>query len=308
MSGSLAQATSQAESTHPADRILDAILERRTPACVGLDPVVERCPIAIGGGAGPMPVPQAVPIVERFCLDIMDRIADFVPCVKVQSACFERYGHAGVAAMERVIEAAGERDLVVIHDAKRGDIGISAEHYAHGMFRRVDGIAPSWVTVNPVFGSDGIIPFLERGGVFAIVRTSNPSSDLFQSLPMEYGETVAEAVAELIADIGRSEDAFIGRHGYSRLGAVVAATKPEDCDCLRSRMPEQIFLMPGYGAQGGAVEGIRRCFDGKGRGAVVPASRSVIYAFEPDDESWLNAVRDAASRFADDVGQAADLR
>lgn len=299
---------SKATSIHPADRLLDAVLERRTPACIGLDPVLERCPASIGGSADPTPVEKAVPVIERFCMEVIDAVAGLAPCIKVQSACFERYGHAGVAAMERIIRAAGERELIVIYDAKRGDIGISASHYAHASFPVTDGIAPAWVTVNPCFGEDGITPFLERGGAFALVRTSNPSSDVFQGLPMEYGETLAEAVAELIAQIGQSSEDLIGRHGFSRLGAVVAATKRNECDCLRIRMPQQVFLMPGYGAQGGTADDVRNCFNDKGLGAIITASRSVIYGFDRGESNWIGAVRDAAARFADEVGQVAGLR
>lgn len=294
---------------HPADALDRAVAEHRAPVCVGLDPVYERIPTAIRGEAAPSTASPAAAVeaVETFSGHIIDAVAGTVPCVKVQSACFERYGAAGVAALGRTLARATQAGLIVIDDAKRGDIGISAEHYAAGVFGQSDmgGFAADWVTASAYLGVDGLTPFLARGGAFALVRTSNPGGDAVQAERLEDGRTVAEAVADLVAACG---SAYIGRCGYSALGAVVGATKRDELARLRQRMPEQIFLVPGYGAQGGGVEDVLSCFHDGGRGAVVTASRSVIYAFEPGDAQWLDAVRRAADAFADEIGRAVGLR
>jgi orotidine-5'-phosphate decarboxylase len=221
--------------------------------------------------------------------------------VKFQSACFERYGWEGVRSLDRLIAEAADFGFVVILDAKRGDIGLTAEHYA----RATNRTGAQWVTINAYLGADGMAPFLEQGGAFALVRTSNPGGDALQSLVLKDGRTLADAVSDVVADVGR---AHVGECGYSRLGAVVGATKREDAARLRERMPQQILLVPGYGAQGGAVDDVLPCFHPDGRGAIITASRSVIYAFERDDENWVAAVRSAAEAFAAEISGAVRLR
>jgi orotidine-5'-phosphate decarboxylase len=221
--------------------------------------------------------------------------------------------------MYRVIAAARQRGLQVILDAKRGDMGLTANHYAAAAFGpdTGDGLGnsatpdkPDWITVNSYLGRDGIEPFLRpHHGAFALVRTSNPGGDALQSLslavPAGSARTVAEAVAALVADLG---EAHVGASGYSSLGAVVGATKPQDAARLRELMPRQIFLVPGFGAQGGNARDVALCFDARGRGAIISASRSVLYAFAPGAAEWNHAVRDAASKMADEVSAAISSR
>jgi orotidine-5'-phosphate decarboxylase len=246
----------------------------------------------------------AVRSIERFCREVLEAVAAHVPCVKLQSACFERYGAPGVEALEAVIATAAGHGLQVILDAKRGDIGISAAHYAAAAFGAEDedgGPRPDWITINSYFGNDGIEPFLrESRGAFALVRTSNPGADAIQQRRLEDGSTVAEAVGRLVADLGESS---LGRRGYSALGAVVAATRAEAARGLRELMPRQLFLVPGFGAQGGGAEDVLPCFHADGTGAVVTASRSVIYAFDPGDRRWAAAVATAAADLAREVGE-----
>lgn len=278
---------------HAADRLLDAITRVGAPVCVGLDPVLDRLPQALRprGSAG------AAAAIGSFCLGVLDAVAPHVPCVKLQSACFERYGPAGVETLGRLVGEAKQRGLQVILDAKRGDIGISAEHYAAALFDA--GPQPDWVTVNSYIGDDGIRPFLRPGaGAFALVRTSNPGGDAVQAARLAEGGTVAERVASLVAGLGAE---FVGRSGYSALGAVVGATKASEAAVLRALMPQQILLVPGFGAQGAGTEDVRPCFAEDGRGAVVTASRSVIYAFEPGDTAWATAVAGAAEALAEQV-------
>ena len=293
----LASVPDSTSIAHPADRLLEAIARCGSPVCVGLDPVHERTPAALRAGD-----PGPVAAIERFSLEVIDAVAGIVPCVKPQSACFERHGSAGVAALERVMAAARAAGLEIILDAKRGDIGVSAEHYAEAAF---SGPA-DWVTINAYLGEDGIQPFLRRQdppgrGAFALVRTSNPGGDALQRTPLAEGGTVAERVARLVAEIGR---ACVGASGFSALGAVVGATKPQDAAVLRRLMPQQIFLVPGWGAQGAGAAEIRPCFDERGRGAIVNASRSVIYA-GGDGPDWKDRVRAAATAFAGEVAAVA---
>ncbi len=211
------------------------------------------------------------------------------PVVKVQSACYERYGVDGMKALAATLESAREHGYEVILDAKRGDIGISAEHYAAAAF---EAARADWVTVNAYLGADGLAPFVKRDhGAFALVRTSNPGGDALQSLRLDDGRLVAEAVADLIAEAGK---ATIGGAGYSSLGAVVGATKPADAARLRGRMPHTLFLVPGYGAQGGGIADIKPCFNADGRGAIITASRSIIYAFDAGESDWAGSIRRAA--------------
>ncbi len=290
-------------TTHPADWLVAAVDRAAAPVCVGLDPVFERLPDSRGGGRGAGGPSDKVDAMTGFCRRVVDAVADVVPCIKIQSACFERYGAAGVDGLARTLTHARSAGLVVIDDAKRGDIGISAEHYAAGILgpESSGGLAADWITASAYLGVDGLEPFLKHGGAFALVRTSNPGGDAVQGCRLEDGRTVADMVAGLIAETGRD---YRGQSGYSALGAVVGATKPDDAARLRQRMPEQIFLIPGYGAQGGGIDDVMPCFHDNGRGAIVTASRSVIYAFEPGDANWPVAVRDAARKMADEVGQA----
>ena len=183
----------------------------------------------------------------------------------------------------------------MILDFKRGDIGISAEHYAASA--RAAGA--HWTTISAYLGADGILPFLSEGhGAFALVRTSNPSGDALQALALSDGRTVAEAVADLVTELGKPS---IGARGFSNLGAVVGATKRDEIASLRKRMPNTLFLVPGYGAQGGSADDVRACFTSGSRGALITASRSVLYPKPAVGTPWQQAIRDAARSFADEI-------
>jgi orotidine-5'-phosphate decarboxylase len=288
------------DASHAADRLLDRIARAGAPICVGLDPVAEKLPAALRPASGDAAAADAV---ERFSIGVLDAVRGIAPAVKVQAACFERHGPAGAAAIARVLSHAAAAGFEVILDFKRGDIGVSADHYAasaRGPF------AARWTTVSAYLGTDSITPFLAPGhGAFALVRTSNPSGDAVQSLGLADGRTVAEAVADLVAAAGAPH---VGAGGFSSLGAVVGATKRADAAALRARMPAQIFLVPGYGAQGGGVDDVLPCFHADGRGAIVTASRSVIYAFDAGDRDWAGAVRLAAERFRDEIAAGLGVR
>jgi orotidine-5'-phosphate decarboxylase len=286
---------------HPADRLLAAAERAGAPTCVGLDPVAEKLPPELRPAAGDA---AAAAAVEAFSAAVVDAVAGIVPAVKVQAACFERHGAPGFAALARVLAHAASKDgLEVILDFKRGDIGISADHYAasaRGPLRA------GWTTVSPYLGSESIVPFLAPGhGAFALVRTSNPSGDAVQSQRLADGRTVAEMVADLVASVG---GAHLGSRGFSALGAVVGATKRADAAALRARMPAQVFLVPGFGAQGGGVDDVLPCFRADGQGALVTASRSVIYAFGPGDRDWRGSIRRAAEDLRAQIGAALGAR
>jgi len=293
---------------HAGDFLMERVARVGSATCVGLDPVVERLPDAIrptsaskGAGANTSNTDftACAAAIEQFSLGVIESVAADTAAVKIQAACYERYGPEGYAAMWRVLAAARASGLAVVLDFKRGDIGISAEHYAASA--RASGA--HWTTISPYLGSDGILPFLAEGfGSFALVRTSNPSGDALQAQPMADGSSVALRVARMIDELGRPT---VGASGYSTLGAVVGATKRDEIAALRAAMPHTIFLVPGYGAQGGTADDVRACFTkdatGSARGALITASRSVIYPKTPPGTSWQSAIRDAARVFADEI-------
>lgn len=276
------------------DRLIDAIERAGTPACVGLDPVLERLPAAFDRA-------DAGAAIESFCLGVLDAVAGVVPAVKPQAACFERFGSAGVCALERVVRRARDLGLIVVLDAKRGDIGTTSAHYAAG----AAGMGADWITVNAYLGTSGVEPFLDAGlGVFALVRTSNPDSDAVQAAELAAGGTVAELVARQLAAIGRAP---AGARGLSAVGAVIGATKGAgELARLRAAMPDQPCLVPGVGAQGGSPEDVRplrRPGTVGEAGVLINASRSVLYP-EGGAGGWADAVAAAARAFAGDVRRA----
>lgn len=297
---------SDSSRAHPADRLLAAIERKGAPVCVGIDPVVERFPDSIRPSTTDHE-PTCAAAIAQFCGQVLRAVSPHVPCVKFQSACFERHRIPGLHALRSSIVLAKHLGLEIILDAKRGDIGTTAEHYAAAAFEPLwtdaPDMVPDWITINSYLGDDGIMPFLQRPGcgAFALVRTSNPGGDAIQNLRLQDGRTLAHAVAELVAEVGRGH---IGGCGFSSLGAVVGATKKQDAARLRELMPQQIFLVPGFGAQGGGVEDVLPCFDSNGTGAIVTASRSVNYAFAPGDPRWTESVGDAAAGFARQIAQA----
>lgn len=283
-------------STVAPDRLAAAIDRVGTPACVGVDPVLERLPAAVRDA-------DPATAIERFGVGVVEAVAGVVAAVKPQSGCFERFGSAGVRALERVVHRARELGLVVVLDAKRGDIGSTSAHYAAA----ASGMGADWITVNAYLGMSGIEPFLEAGlGVFALVRTSNPDSDALQAAALAQGCTVAEFIAYQLAEFGAERT---GRSGLSAVGAVVGATKSSgELVDLRTAMPDQACLVPGVGAQGGAcadVRPLRRAGAASvgAAGVLINASRSVLYP-EGAAGGWQDAIASAARAFADEARSA----
>ena len=279
--------------SHPGDALCWWVRERGGPACIGIDPVLEKLPSAVTGAT---PVAR----IETWCRELLDAVEPHAAAVKFQSACFERYGSAGVATLERCLKAARGRFLVIL-DWKRGDIGVSSEHYAAAA---AGPLQCDFVTASPYLGADGFEPFLKLGlGVFGLVRTSNASGDVVQSPAMAAGGSVAEMVGAFTSAQGA---AWRGSSGWSALGAVVGATKAADAARLRAQMPHTPFLVPGFGAQGGGLDDVLACFDARGEGALVTASRSVIYATGPG--TWSEAVQAAARELREQLAGALSAR
>ncbi len=283
---------------------MDACARKGTPICVGLDPVYERLPPELAGDGGSSEARVAA--IGAFCRGVIQAVAKHVAVIKPQSACFERYGWRGVRLCEEIVAEARAAGLIVVLDGKRGDIGISSEHYAAGLLTDGPAQAADALTVNSYLGADGLNPFLKAAaaqgkGLFALVRTSNPGGDALQSLKLADGRSVAEAVAGIMAQAGAGQ---VGRSGYSLLGAVVGATKPADAARLRELMPQQVLLVPGFGAQGGKADDVKACFNKDGRGAIITASRSILYAYEkPATADWKAAVEAATVAMKKEVGQ-----
>ena len=278
------------------DLLTEAIDRARSPICVGLDPVLEKLPQAVRAEHWEPPA-----AIEAFCSGVIDAVAGIAPVIKLQSACFERWGAPGVRVLEHVASHSRSKGLLVLLDAKRGDIGISADHYAAAAI----GLHAHAITVNGYLGPSTIEPYLKAGlGVFVLVRTSNPDSDTVQDATLQDGHTVAGMMGRMVATIGnqwRSSDGPL-----SSVGAVVGATKAADGAMLRSYMPSQVFLVPGYGAQGGTAEDVRALIrpDRRGpsdAGVLVTASRSVIYPAAQGDAPWTVSVRAAAEKLSREI-------
>jgi orotidine-5'-phosphate decarboxylase len=225
--------------------------------------------------------------VAAHCALVLEATAEQCVAVKPQVACFERLGPLGWAALGDVIDRARDLGLLVIADAKRGDIDVTASAYAEAFFGVTDtpyGALPSLgadaLTVNPLLGGDSVLPLLERarghgGGLFILVRTSNPGAADLQDLELAAGGTVSDRVADMVSRLGAGGT---GASGLSDVGAVVGATVPERLEALRERMPHAIFLLPGVGAQGATVEKLGAAFAPGRAAGLVAASRGIVDA------------------------------
>lgn len=278
-----------------ADRLLEAIEEKRSHVVVGLDPDYERLPPEIRA-AHPRETystenDMKAACYEEFLEELLDCLREEAVAVKPQVAYFEALGAVGYMLYERVVRASQERGYLVIADVKRGDIGSTAEAYARA---HLDVVGADAVTVNPYFGTDGLEPFLRRAreedkGVFVLVKTSNPSSAELQDLTLVSGAQVHDWVGELVNTWSQGTE---GTHGYRAVGAVVGGTHPSQGRALRKRMPEVPLLVPGYGAQGARAEDLAGLFDVQGTGTVVNSARAILYAFAVrQGAKWQDAAR-----------------
>jgi orotidine-5'-phosphate decarboxylase len=292
-----------------ADRLDQAVLSKGNPCLVGLDPHLALMPEEFAAVRDPEATRQeCASDVTRFLVGILDAVADVVPAVKPQLAFFEVLGPEGLTAYEAVVKESHERGLIVIGDAKRGDIGSTAAAYAKAFLTGGPGSDPATLcdalTINPYLGSDSVQPFLEAcdaagAGVYILARTSNPSSAEFQT---QGSPTLTERVADAIGAWGAER---IGACGFSSVGAVVGATHPGELVALRERMPHTPLLLPGFGAQGATAADVVGGFSEGCRGALVNSSRGILFAFrDGDGANWKDAARLAAQQMAEELSQA----
>ncbi len=276
---------------HFADRLCEAIERKGNAVVVGLDPRLESLPedlLTVCRTMYGRTTRAAAEALWRFNRDIIDAVHDLVPVVKPQLAFYERYGLEGLQAYVRTVRYARAAGLLVIADAKRNDIGPTAVGYAEaflGTTRVFEQTVPGdfeadALTVNAFLGSDGITPFIDQAqqhgrGLFVLVKTSNASSGELQDVPVA-GRPLYEHLGQLVEMWGAASR---GSCGYAAVGAVVGATYPEQARRLRALMPHTVFLVPGYGAQGATAADVVGCFDARGYGAIINASRSIIFAF-----------------------------
>lgn len=280
-----------------ADQLFNAVRSRGNALCVGLDPRWEQLPDDFRDEFNPGKSEDQAAAYEVFGRMVIDLVAEVVPVVKPQSAFFEALGPAGIEALASVVEYARARNLMVVLDAKRGDIGSTAQAYAEAYLGPGPaGIPSNALTVNPYMGMDTIEPFLETaeqndGGVFVLVKTSNPGSGQFQDVrSATTGATIFEEVADQVELLSESRQ---GESGYGPVGAVVGATYPKQLADLRARMPHVPLLIPGFGAQGGGVDDVKPGFDSQGMGAIVNSSRGIIFGFSKEEhlgKPWQEGV------------------
>jgi len=288
-----------------ADRLNAAILRHRAPCVVGLDPVLEYIPdtfLRECGLSRSGDLEEQARAIEAYCLLTLEAVHGLVPAIKPQMAYFELYGSYGMLALERCIEAARALDMLVLLDGKRGDIGSTSTAYARAYLAREPKRAfeVDCMTLSPYLGRDSLEPFvdvaLEHGkGLFVCVRTSNPGADIVQTQRAEDGRYVYEVVADLVSEMNAKK---LGESGFGSIGAVVGATQAAAARKLRARMPKTLFLVPGFGAQGGSLDTVGACFDERGEGAIVNSSRAVMYPTRfggrAAGESDRDAIRGAA--------------
>ena len=301
-----------------SQRLHQAIRRTGTPALVGLDPRLDQLPAQVVAAAeqrSGSATEVAASAFEEFCCRVVDVVAPLVPAVKPQSAFFEQCGSAGCQALARVIQHAREAGLIVICDAKRGDIGSTARAYAEAYLAGDDPASAAWaadaLTVNPYLGRDALEPFVEvaaeRGaGLYVLVRTSNPGAVLFQDL-VDAGRPVYRHVAALVEEWAAAD---AGEDGFGSVGAVVGATFPEELAELRAAMPHVPLLVPGYGSQGGAAADVAAAFNSNGLGAVVNSSRGINFAYrrepyaaEYGEERWEAAIEAATHQMIADLAE-----
>lgn len=271
-------------------KLIEKIQATKAPICVGLDPMLSYIPEHITKKAYEEygeTLEGAAEAIWQFNKQIVDCTWDLIPAVKPQIAMYEQFGIPGLIAYKKTVDYCRSKGLIVIGDAKRGDIGSTSAAYATAHLGHVKvgekllaGFDTDFLTVNPYLGTDGVKPFVdvcstEDKGIFVLVKTSNPSSGEFQDKLID-GHPLYELVADKVVEWGAASMDGV----YSNVGAVVGATYPEMSRILRKQMPNTYFLVPGYGAQGGTAEDLKYCFNEDGLGAIVNSSRGIIAAYK----------------------------
>lgn len=280
-------------ANHFGDRLVEALKSKRTPLIVGLDPVYSRLPAAITSQRDmndEFDADAAVDAIFDYCTQVLRIVAPMVPAVKINIAFFEKYLWEGVETYYSLVSEANELGLEVIGDVKRGDIGHTAEAYATAHLENPelagleDTLAPDAITVNGFAGAEAIEPFAETAtkngkGVFVWVRASNPGAAVIQDCICGDGQKVYEKLAAVVGEIANKPER-IGKAGYSNIGMVIGGTSPDETTALRKKYEKVWFLIPGYGSQGASARDCVRFCKKDGNGALINASRSIIYAYE----------------------------
>ena len=301
------------------DKLINKIKQTNNPTVIGLDPRYEMIPSCVREKYTEDLEGVSKAIVE-FNKNLIDNVFDIIPAVKVQIAFYEMYGIEGIKAFKETCNYAKEKGMIVIADAKRGDIGSTAQGYSNAFLGRTtvgDKQIPifdvDFVTVNAYFGIDCVKPFIEdckkyNKGIFVLVKTSNPSSGELQDLKIENDEEIYTRMGKLVENWGEE---LQGEYGYSSIAAVVGATYPKQLQSLRKTLPHTFFLIPGYGAQGGKAEDIALGFDSSGIGGIINASRSLMCAYKSDkwkdkfsEEEYMKATRAEAIRMKEELNDA----
>lgn len=288
------------------DRLIEKIIQTQNPTVAGLDPKLDYIPEFILNECFSKygeTLQGAAEALLQFNKGLIDELCTIVPAVKPQYAYYEMYGWPGVKALESTIAYAKEKGMFVIGDGKRNDIGTTMQAYSSAHLGKINVGSNCYspfnadaLTVNGYLGSDGILPLLqdcekEDKGIFVLVKTSNPSSGQLQDLELASGEKIYEKIGNMCECWGQN---LRGKYGYSAVGAVVGATYPQQLCDLRSKMPHTFFLVPGYGAQGGAAKDVAPAFDEKGLGAIVNSSRGIMCAWKKTSDSGENYAKLAA--------------
>lgn len=291
------------------DRLLEKIIQTKNPTVAGLDPKLDFIPKFILDEVRESEQDiqsAAAEALYRFNCGLIDALYDIVPAVKPQAAYYEMYGWQGVKALKQTIDYAKAKGMFVITDGKRNDIGTTMEAYAAAHIGEVTAFGETYepfggdaLTVNGYLGTDGIKPLLgickdKDKGIFVLVKTSNPSSGELQDRILDDGETVYRAMGKMCENWG---EGTVGKYGYSAVGAVVGATYPEELSIMRKAALHTMFLVPGYGAQGGTAADIAGAFDKDGLGAIINSSRGIMCAYKKmgcDEREYAAAAREEA--------------
>ena len=300
------------------DKLVNKIKETNNPTVIGLDPRYEMIPNCIKEKYSQDLEGISKAIIE-FNKKLIDETCDIIPAVKVQIAFYEMYGIEGLKAFKETCNYAKSKNMLVIADAKRGDIGSTAEGYSKAFLGRTkigDKEIPifdvDFLTVNAYFGIDCVKPFIEDckkygKGICILVKTSNPSSGELQDLKTKDGDEIYTEMVKLVEKWGEE---LRGEYGYSSISAVVGATYPKQLKQIREIAPHTFFLIPGYGAQGGKAEDIALGFDSNGLGGIVNNSRGLMCAYKSDlwkdkfsEEDFAKATREEAIRMRDELNR-----
>ncbi len=301
------------------DILIEKINKTNNPTVMGLDPRYDMIPKCITSKYS-NDTKGACQAILEYNKALIDATYDIIPAVKPQIAFYEMFGVEGIEVFKQTCQYAKQKEMIIIADVKRGDIGSTAAGYSNAYLGKTplnEKEEPifdvEFITVNPYLGIDGVKPFIEdckkyTKGIFILVKTSNPSSGELQDLKLENGKTVYETVGQLVNEWGKE---LIGQNGYSAIGAVVGATYPKQLQTLREIMPNTYFLIPGYGAQGGKAEDIALGFDKNGLGGIINASRSLMCAYKQQrwenqfkQEEFAQATRAEALRMKEELNNA----